>query len=233
MTMQILYYDFIGPVQIGQWGPPMEEVVYILLSRHKDTFSMVYVDQCTKSDDPGFFTKNPQFKCWLSHAGSEKNLYLAIHPMFKTDESRRFDVVRKIISKYSPPCNAEHMQDTSRPHAPPDSHAGTNRAVDTATDAVDDIPARDTNANAILDADTYAGTRTDARTGTARTPDAADETASHKIHTKSASDHDFQTGTYEPINCACCGSMMRAEQRLRQSTLYRCIGCGTSNTRLD
>lgn len=110
MSIQILHYSFMGPVPIAQWGPPMEDVVYILLARRKDTFTVVYADQCTKSTDPGFFTKNPQFKCWMSHAGSEKNLYLAIHPMFKSEPSRRNDIVRKIIARYTPPCNGVRGQ---------------------------------------------------------------------------------------------------------------------------
>lgn len=98
----------MGPIPLEQWGPPMENVVYILLGRDNEKFSPVYVDQCTKSDDEGFFTKNPRFKCWLEHARSEKNLHVAIR-LESSPESRRY-IVDKIISKYRPACN---MPDTS------------------------------------------------------------------------------------------------------------------------
>jgi len=37
----------------------------------------------------------------------------------------------------------------------------------------------------------------------------------------------------EKISCLCCGSEMKAEKVLEKSTLYRCIGCGLSDTKLN
>ena len=37
----------------------------------------------------------------------------------------------------------------------------------------------------------------------------------------------------EKISCACCGSEMKAEQILEKSTVFRCTGCGLSDTRLN
>ena len=99
----------MGPIQLSEWGPPMEEVVYILLGRDKEKFSLVYVDQCTKSDDAGFFTKNNRFKCWVNQARSESNLYVAIYPMFDSSPQSRQFVVDKIVSKYKPVCNVEFV----------------------------------------------------------------------------------------------------------------------------
>jgi len=29
MSIQILLYEFLGPIKLSEWGPPMEEVAYI------------------------------------------------------------------------------------------------------------------------------------------------------------------------------------------------------------
>ena len=110
MTIQILHYEFLGPIKLSEWGPPMEEVVYIIFEREKDRFNMLYIDQCEKTEEKDFLTKNEKFKCCISHAGSEHNLYLSILPMFKSDKEERERIVSKIISKYNPICNAENEQ---------------------------------------------------------------------------------------------------------------------------
>ena len=122
----------MGPIRLDEWGPPMEEVVYALFSRDKDKFSLIFVDECVKSNDVGFFTKNSQFKCWMNHAGSEKNLYLAIRPMFKESTQSRHYVVDKIISKYNPPCNVgfdRHISTASKTTTSDD----TSSSIDTQT----------------------------------------------------------------------------------------------------
>ena len=66
---------------------------------------MLHVAETGKTEAGDFFTKNTQFKCWLSHAGSEENLYLSIYPMWESSGSERSQLVRKVISKYKPVCN--------------------------------------------------------------------------------------------------------------------------------
>jgi len=105
MTIQILHYEFLGPINISEWGPPMEEVVYIMLSRTKDSFNVIYVAESDKTTEGNFFTKNDKFKCWLEHAGSEKNLYLAIYPMWGSSKEERDNIVQKALAKYQPVCN--------------------------------------------------------------------------------------------------------------------------------
>ena len=107
MTLQILQYEFLGPIPLEEWGPPMEEVVYLILSREKDNFHMLFVDQCDKTDKKDFFTQNEKFKCWIKTARSEKNLYLAIFPMWKSDKQKRKLVVQKIVKRFEPLCNSE------------------------------------------------------------------------------------------------------------------------------
>ncbi len=105
MSIQILQYEFLGPIPLEEWGPPMEKVVYLIMSRDKDKFDIVYVGDCEKTDDLAFFTGNPSFKCWLQKSVSEKSLYLAILPMFEASAESRQSVLNKIKTRYNPPCN--------------------------------------------------------------------------------------------------------------------------------
>jgi len=107
LAIQILQYEFLGPIKISEWGPPMEEVVYLLLSNIKDTFSILYVGESQKTDERDFFTNNSKFKCWVSNVASEGDLYLSIFPMWNSSLEDRQKIVNKIIQKYKPICNLE------------------------------------------------------------------------------------------------------------------------------
>ena len=167
MSIQILQYEFLGPIKLDDWGPPMEKVVYLIMSREKDTFNILYVSDCEKTEDNGFFTKNPDFKCWIDKTGSEKFLYLAILPMFDTPAEHRKLVISKIISQYKPFCNMK------------------------------DIP---------------------------------EEKPDYVIRSKSESQ---QTPEKSKISCPCCGSEMKLERVLEKSSLFKCIECGLSDTKLN
>jgi hypothetical protein len=105
MTIQIIDYEFLGPIKLDQWGPPMDDVIFVILAREKDTFSVIYVNDSEKTSKNDFFIKNEKFKCWISHAGSEKNLYLSIYLMPDSDSKDRQRIVNKVISNYKPICN--------------------------------------------------------------------------------------------------------------------------------
>ncbi len=107
MTIQILHYEFLGPIKLADWGPPMDEVVFVILSRDKDTFNVIYVGESDKTNELDFFIKNEKFKCWISNAGSEDNLYLSIYLMPNSDEKDREKIVSKAIAQYKPVCNME------------------------------------------------------------------------------------------------------------------------------
>ncbi|MFI5405533.1 MAG: hypothetical protein ACHQ1D_03350 [Nitrososphaerales archaeon] len=107
MTIQILHYEFLGPIKLAEWGPPMSEVVFVILARNKDIFNIIYIDQSEKTNETDFFTKNKKFKCWLTHTGSEDNLYLSIYPMIGSDEKERNRIVNKALEQYKPICNVE------------------------------------------------------------------------------------------------------------------------------
>jgi len=107
LTIQILHYEFLGPIKISEWGPPMDEVIYVLFGKIKEGYTMIYADQSEKVTENNFFIKNDKFKCWLQHAGSENQLYLSIYPMWDSEKDDRERIVQKIISKYKPVCNIE------------------------------------------------------------------------------------------------------------------------------
>ena len=58
MTIQILHYEFLGPIKLTEWEPPMSEVVFVILARNKDIFNIIYIDQSEKTNETDFFTKN-------------------------------------------------------------------------------------------------------------------------------------------------------------------------------
>ena len=105
VPIQKLQYEFLGPIRLSEWGPPMEEVAYILFAKNKDVFNIIYAGESGKTEASDFFTKNEQFKCWLSNAGGENNLYLSIYPMWESNQSARKQLVHKIVDKYKPVCN--------------------------------------------------------------------------------------------------------------------------------
>jgi hypothetical protein len=107
LTIQILHYEFLGPIKLFEWGPPMEKVVYVILSRKDDKFNIIFADQCEKTEKDDFFTKNEKFKCWVSHAGTEDALYLSIFPLWDSEEHERKRITEKIILRYKPTCNIE------------------------------------------------------------------------------------------------------------------------------
>ena len=107
MTIQILHYEFLGPIKLDEWGPPMDKVVFVILSRNKDLFNIIYIGESEKTNATDFFTKHNKFKCWITHAGSEKNLYLSIYPMYDSDEKERQKLVNKALERYKPVCNME------------------------------------------------------------------------------------------------------------------------------
>ena len=161
MSIQILQYEFLGPISLDDWGPPMEKLVYLIMSRDHDKFDILYVGDCEKTDDASFFTAHPNFKCWVKESISEKSLHLAILPLFESSSEMRKNILNKIISRYNPICNSDDIVKTT-----PD----------------------------------YVVRKTDST---------------------------------EKFACPCCGNEMKSEKILEKSTLYRCTGCGISDTKLN
>lgn len=87
------------------WGPPMESVVYLVLSRSNDQYHILYAGESEKTEDVQFFPKNPSFKCWIEKTGADTFTHLAILPLWDSTQSERKRIVDKIISRFNPPCN--------------------------------------------------------------------------------------------------------------------------------
>lgn len=105
LSIQILQYEFLGPIPLDEWEPPMKKLVYLILSRDKDRFNIIYAGDCEKTDDKSFFVQHSEFKCWVKQSGSEKYLYLAILPMFESSNEQRQNALTRILTYYKPPCN--------------------------------------------------------------------------------------------------------------------------------
>ena len=165
LSIQILQYEFLGPIRLEEWGPPMEKLVYLVLSSNKDKFDILYVGNCEKTDDELFFTRHPRYSCWTQHMGYEKSLFLAILPLFESDDGERQNIVNKIMTLYKPVCNSADIVKTK--------------------------------------------------------PDYVVRT-SEKINPEP-----------EKLSCLCCGSEMKPEKVLEKSTLFRCTGCGLSDTKIN
>jgi hypothetical protein len=165
LSIQILQYEFLGPIRLEEWGPPMEKLVYLILSSDKDKFDILYVGKCEKTDDELFFTHHPSYNCWTQHMGYEKSLFLAILPLFESSGDKRQNVINKIMTLYKPVCNSSDIVDV-KPNYVVRKSEKTNPEP-------------------------------------------------------------------EKFSCLCCGSEMKPEKILEKSTLFRCVGCGLSDTRLN
>ncbi len=110
MPIQVLHCEFLGPINLSEWGPPMDKVLYLLLTRTKDTYEIIYAGDSEKTESADFFTKNDKFKCWVQNAGTERNLYLSIYPMWDSTPEERKRLLSKIIAVYKPSCNEEQLK---------------------------------------------------------------------------------------------------------------------------
>ena len=142
----------------------MEKLVYLILSGDKDKFTILYAGKCEKTEDESFFVQHPSYKCWIKHSGSEKSLYLAILPLFESNDDKRQNVLNKIITQYKPTCNPVNVK------------------------IIPDYVVR----------------------------------KSEKTNPEP-----------QKFMCLCCGSEMKSEQILEKSTVFRCTGCGLSDTKLN
>ena len=165
MSIQILQYEFLGPIKLQEWGPPMEKVVYLIMSRQKDSFDIIYAGDCEQTQDEAFFINHSSFKCWAEKSGSEKALYLAILPMFESGNNERKKILEHVLVRYRPICNLEIKYDIK---------------------------------------------------------------PEYKIRSKLNSQN---TSSQTP--CPCCGSDMKVDRVLENTTIIRCTECGLSDTRLN
>ncbi len=107
MTLQILNYEFLGPIRLAEWGPPMAEILFLILTKNNEVFEILYAGESARTEDVNFFTTHEKFKCWISYA-SELNLHLSIYPMWDSEYGHRKRILDKIIEKYHPKCNSDN-----------------------------------------------------------------------------------------------------------------------------
>jgi hypothetical protein len=175
MSIQILQYEFLGPIKLDDWGPPMEKVVYLIFSRKQDSFHIIYVGDCEKTEEINFFKNNSNFECWNQKAGSENSLYLAILPMFESNQSVRKSIVNKILQRYHPSCNADDVVKKA-----PDYVVRSKQNLEAPNNSLENLEE-----------------------------------------------------SKEKISCPCCGSVMKVDKILENTTVLKCTGCGLSDTRLN
>ena len=219
MGIQILQYEFLGPVPLSEWGPPMGELLYAVLSRDRDRFNMLHAGDCEHTDDKAFFIQHEQFKCWVEKAGSDSALYLAVFPMKDSGAQRRQAVLQRIIRSYKPPCNPA----ADLPEQKPSYNVRRTDAADGAGDSASGDSASGDSASGDSASPAMAEP---APSDTAEPPPPAKEAAN-----SAPSESNSSQGA---ILCPCCGSGMDLEKRIgSNSALYRCAGCNMSETRLD
>jgi len=174
VSIQILQYEFLGPIRLDEWGPPMEKVVYLIFSRKKDSFNIIYVGDCEKTDEKDFFENNQKFKNWTHITGSKDSLYLAILPMFDSNSQARRVITNKIVHHYRPVCNTDDVKQKK-----------PNYAIRSKLDLGPKNNSENSDTNP------------------------------------------------EKISCPRCGSEMKVDRVLENTTVQKCTGCGLSDTQLN
>ena len=108
MTITWGEISFEGPYQISNWDPPNRAGVYAIMYKQdvsKNLFTLVYIGESGNLNDRGFYMSHHQYKCWISYAGSESNIYIGTYLMpYSTDEQRR-EIERSLIKRLDPFCN--------------------------------------------------------------------------------------------------------------------------------
>ena len=215
VSIQILQYEFLGPVALSEWGPPMGELLYIVLSKDRDKFNMLYAGDCEHTDDAAFFVQHKQFGCWAQRASSESALYLAVFPMKGSNASRRQMALRRILSSYKPPCNPAELLEKKPSY---DVRKADSQEPD-AGEEIARIDGKKDDANTVDDTHTKS-VYTQKDSGATETGSAAGAGLSDISPPAS-------------VLCPCCGAVMSREKNVgASSALYRCGQCGMSDTRI-
>jgi hypothetical protein len=103
-----------GPKPILSWEPPYRAGLYAVMRPHKtesDSFVVLYIGESGNLSERGFLRNHHKYPCWKTKAGSDENLYIAIHKMPDSTENDRRRVEALVIRKYEekhdhkPKCN--------------------------------------------------------------------------------------------------------------------------------
>lgn len=110
MTITISGISFEGPTPLFQWDAPRKSGVYVIMMKgnaqaEPNTYSRVYIGQSGDLEDRGFPRSHHKYPCWKRTAGSDDNLFIAIHPMPGSSEKERTDLEQSLIKARKSPCN--------------------------------------------------------------------------------------------------------------------------------
>ena len=94
---------FTGPFLAPLWSPPRSGGVYAVLvpGWRVLTFRALHFAQCADFSTQGFRT-HPRYAEWLTIAGTEWNLYIAIREMSFSTEAQRVAAERALERSYRP-----------------------------------------------------------------------------------------------------------------------------------
>jgi hypothetical protein len=128
MSLALAGYPFRGPIPRLRCVLPRVAGVYAVLRRHMTNaplrahtpFGLLLVgetDYLSSLRDPG---AHPHYRRWVTHAGSEGSLHLAVHYMPRASLADRRVVASHVIATWSPDC--PRVQPTA-PHPNPEAVA--------------------------------------------------------------------------------------------------------------
>ena len=105
-------YKFEGPYSIKEWEPPYRAAIYSIMMRpdpknKPNTFRVLYFGESSNLSERGLIKDHHKYECFVKHAGSEDNLYIAVYLMPESTQDERRKIEQYLISVYNPPCNAE------------------------------------------------------------------------------------------------------------------------------
>ena len=255
VSIQILQYEFLGPIPLSEWGPPMGDLVYLVMSKNKDRFNILYVGDCSYTDDKAFFIQHKQFKCWVEKAGTDSALHLAVLPL-KDNAKQRQLVQRRILSTYRPLCNPaldalekkpsyrvrkmtdpdekrdNSSSDVNSSYSTDDSSSSTVDSIDDTFVSGNDNSSSNSDHNNHND-DKRDDSNSDHENNIHNNTNNNNQTTSSTIPNTTSNDDLASSTMPNTIACPCCGSDMNLENKVGEnSVLYRCADCSMSETRL-
>ncbi|HUG76786.1 MAG TPA: hypothetical protein VML57_04810 [Burkholderiales bacterium] len=106
--------QFSGPFLAPLWTPPRSAGLYAAMvpGWRLLTFRALHFGHADDFAAAGLLRQHPRFPEWLSIAGTEWNLYVAIHEMSFSTESQRQAAERELAREYRPQFNPSRADET-------------------------------------------------------------------------------------------------------------------------
>jgi hypothetical protein len=102
ITISSIVFD--GPYSLNNWEVPREAAVYCILYKQANSWNVAFVGETSNLDEK-LINSHQKRNCWIESAGSESNLYIAIHPMPSSTQKERLGIEVLIKIENEPPCN--------------------------------------------------------------------------------------------------------------------------------